>query len=169
MEHPAQKIKFLMRTGGFSIYDLSDKLGVTTECLRDILDEREMPTPQLLYNVCTIFGVKEDYFEEAMRRGPRPRGDAEKEPVLERAPDRERPRSGAPATARPAAGGSAPVAVKEARPSARAHRKVDLAEVVARQHALVDLLVSKNVFTRDEYETRLEILRAKAIARKAQR
>jgi transcriptional regulator with XRE-family HTH domain len=45
-------------------------------------------------------------------------------------------------------------------------RKVDLAEIAARQQALVDILISKNVFSRDEFDTRLEILRAKVIARK---
>jgi len=45
-------------------------------------------------------------------------------------------------------------------------RKLDFAELAARQSVLIELLVSKGVFTKDEFETRLEILRARVLARK---
>jgi hypothetical protein len=177
MEHPARKIKFLMRTGSFTVPALSEKLGITTECLREILDEQEMPTPHLLYGICNIFGVKEDYFEEALRprRPDRPRPPAageeaeEKEIQVPVPAEVKASRPGAPAAK------SSPPRERPAAASAKAlrprtgRRKLDLAEIVARQHALVDLLIAKNVFSRDEYETRLEILRAKVIARKGQR
>ncbi len=57
-------------------------------------------------------------------------------------------------------------ATEKARAGKHGCRKVDLAEIAARQQALIDLLISKSVFSRDEFDTRLEILRARVIARK---
>ena len=62
MQHPAKKIKFLLRTGSTTVQDFADRMGITLESMRDILDEREWPTPGLIARMCTFFGVGETYF-----------------------------------------------------------------------------------------------------------
>ncbi len=157
VDHPAKKIKFLMRSYNTTVQALADKVGIPLESLRDILDEREVPTSSLLRRMCNFFGVGDNFFSGMLQSDPS-KEEARQEgemTALRRAIAAGKERASADAERR------------QGRPGKlRSHRKLDLAEVAARQQVILDLLLSKNVFTRDEYETRLEILRAKVIARK---
>ena len=155
VEHPAKKIKFLMRSYNTAIQALAEKVGIPLESLRDILDEREMPTPNLLYRMCQYFGVNENFFGEGLRPVARPK-----------VPDSEREPGGGPLSSTQL---HPPGDPRRRRLSKfRGDRKLDLAELAARQQVLFELLISKNVFTKDEFETRMEILRAHILARKQQ-
>jgi transcriptional regulator with XRE-family HTH domain len=134
MQHPAKKIKFLLRSSGSTIQQFADRMGIALENMRDILDEREWPTPGLIRRMCTFFGVGETYFGA---------------PPLETEDEKaDRAKPGKPVKLHP-------------------NHKLDMTEIAARQKCIIDLLISKNVFTQDEFDTRLEILRARVIARKS--
>ncbi|MGQ9592521.1 MAG: helix-turn-helix domain-containing protein, partial [Planctomycetota bacterium] len=60
-EHPAKKIKFLLRTCQMSFQDLADRTGMTLEALRDFLDERAVPPPSLLRRIAAALGAKEAF------------------------------------------------------------------------------------------------------------
>jgi len=148
-EHPARKIKFLLKNYSMSPQVFTEKIGITMESLRDILDEREMPTPHILYKICNLFNLSEGYFGNALRSLP------------------------GTTSRRGKNKGSVTIAadelVKELRSktglSRNSNNKLDMAaDLAARHQALVDLLVSKKVITSGEYHTRLEILRAKVQA-----
>jgi transcriptional regulator with XRE-family HTH domain len=138
--HPAAKIKSLLRSNSTTVQQLSARLGLAIESVRDILDEREMPPPSLLRRIAECFGVRETFFQD----GPPPFED----PTGHSAREKGRPAPGRQASGK------------------RPCRQVDLAELAARQQALIDLLISKKVFSREEFDVRLEILRARVIARK---
>ena len=137
MQHPAKKIKFLLRSSNTTIQQFADRMGIALENMRDILDEKEWPAPGLIRRMCTFFGVGETYFGT---------------PPLEF----EDVGKDGQAT------GAKPGKVK-----LRPNHKLDMAEIAARQKCIVDLLISKNIITQDEFDTRLEILRARVIARKS--
>jgi hypothetical protein len=133
MQHPSKKIKFLLRSNDTTIQQFADRMGIPLENMRDILDEREWPTPGLIRRMCTFFGVGETYFGEP----PLGTEDGKPAPGARGKPEKLHPT-----------------------------RKLDMAEIAARQKCVIDLLISKNVFTQEEFDTRLEILRARVIARK---
>ncbi len=154
--HPARKIKSLLKTYTMTVQELSERLGVTLESLREILDERAMPTPRSLRRIASLFGVAHTIFGEAALSPPPP-APAERGDFDFAGPAHH----GAPAApARPAPGGARGQRL-------RRRKKLDLAELAARHQALLDLLLDKKVFTRDEFQMRLEIIRAKVIERRA--
>jgi transcriptional regulator with XRE-family HTH domain len=154
--HPARKIKHLLKTYSMTIQELSERLGITLESLREILDERAAPTPRLLKRICSLFGVGEALFNEFLRED----FDFSDAPAES---DAAAPLKGKPAAltgpGRSAAAGKGP--------RMRHNKKIDLAELFIRQQVLFELLLDKKVFTRDEYQMRMEIIRAKILERRA--
>ena len=157
MESPAKKIRFLLHTHSTTIQTLADALGVTRDNLREIVDEQAQPTTHLLQTICAHFHLREDYFglsRAVELKQPEPAA----KPQAARPSQRPsvRPGAGPAATQKPAAG------VKPKK------RKVDVIELFLRHQALVDCLIARNLFTRPDYEKRLEILREKLLARRQQ-
>lgn len=140
-EHPAKKIKFLLRTCQMSFQELADRTGVTLEALRDFLDERAVPPPSLLRRIAAALGAKEAFLGVPEDADPPP----------EHAPRG----SVAPG---PAGRKSKALARGAGSPSA-----VGIAELAARHEALIRALVDKGLLGRDEYERRLAEVRAKRI------
>ena len=175
-ESPARKIKFLLATNSMTVQSFAEKIGITLECLRDILDDREAPTPHLLRRVCEVFSLQDNFFGPAY--------DPENEDLDFGEADVPDMMTSLVQGKAHAAAGSKPGAEKgtmaqrladirrKPGPSSRGplrhrhHRKIDMAELAARQRAILDLLISKKVLTQQEFETRLEILRAKILERK---
>ena len=188
-EHPAKKIRFLLYTHSMTHEQLAHELGVTTESLREIVDELCLPSPSLLHRICNYFGVNDTYFASTSVHPAAPlSGPA--------APDHGLPSPGSTtvlitpqgrrttgatsspargvtaqrASAAPRAAGaarapSAPRAAGQVSPAARKRRKVDLAELVARHQALLECLVAKRVVGASEYQKRLDVMRAKLLVR----
>jgi transcriptional regulator with XRE-family HTH domain len=164
--HPARKIKQLLKTYSMTVQEVSEKLGITLESLREILDERAMPTAHLLRRISSMFGVGEAIFDEFLP-SPSPASGRGRD-------DFEFPAGGAkPAAALPFKGksvaGAGPGRSIAAGKGTRLRRqkKLDLAEIYIRQQVLFELLMDKKVFTRDEYQMRMEIIRAKILERRA--
>ena len=164
--HPARKIKQLLKTYSMTVQEVSEKLGITLESFREILDERAMPTAHLLRRISSMFGVGEAIFDEFL-----PSGSAERGGTLgdfDFSPGTAKPAGGLPLKAKGAPGagpGRSIAAGKGTR--LRRQKKLDLAEVYIRQQVLFELLIDKKVFTRDEYQMRMEIIRAKILERRA--
>ncbi len=160
-DSPARKIKFLMRNYSMTVQSLSEKVGVTTECLRHILNEEEIPTPHILYQICGLFNLNESFFGDALR--PQSKSAAQREDGLLEIPGGAKHMGQMTMAADrllSEIGGKMRKSLNER------HRKtLDLADLAARQQVILDLLISKKVFTKSEYDTRLEILRAKVLSR----
>lgn len=164
-ENSVKKIKGLLKNCSLTVQDLADRLGITVESLRDILDEREFPTTHILRRICKLFGLPEKYFGSALASDGQSEEEAEELPtnlLREFQASAHGPRTPAP---RPSRG--APDPVTRAVHRSHRRRKLDLAEIAARFQALLDLLVDKQLITRDEFQMHLEIIRAKVIARKS--
>ena len=153
--HPARKLKQLLKTYTMSVQELSEKLGITLESFREILDERAWPTAHLLRRVCSLFGVGEAMFGEFLRED----FDFTSPPT--------QPAAAAAFKGKPPAGpaGRSPGPARGLR--LRRKKKLDLTELFVRHQVLFELLVDKKVFTREEYQMRMEIIRAKIIERRA--
>src|SRR5262245_59696972 len=128
--HPARKIKQLLKTYSMTVQEVSEKLGITLESLREILDERAMPTAHLLRRISSMFGVGEAIFDEFFP--PAEAAEADSRDDFEFSPTPRRP-AGLPFKKPTAgAGPGRPIAAgKGARP--RSKKKVDLAELLIRQ------------------------------------
>jgi transcriptional regulator with XRE-family HTH domain len=167
VEHPAKKIRFLLYTHSMTHEQLAHELGVTTESLREIVDELCVPTPHLLHRICNYFGVNDTYFATtSVQSSPTlPPPKTGTTTVLNAIP-RPRP-GGAPAGSRTTerAGSVSRTAGAGAPAGARKKRKLDLAEMVARHQALLECLVAKRVIGASDYQKRLEAARAKLLER----
>lgn len=165
--HPARKVKQLLKTYSMTVQELSEKLGITLESLREILDERAMPTAHLLRRISSLFGVGEAIFDEFLPLSRSPvtgtgRDDFDFTPGAAKPPAALSLKGKAPGGAGP---GRPIAAGKGAR--LRRHKQVDLAELFIRQQVIFELLIDKKVFTREEYQMRMEIIRAKILERRA--
>ena len=194
-EHPAKKIKFLLRQYSLGVRELAERIGIALDALHEILDEKEWPTSNLLYRIASLFNLNENYFAECLKPGSKPPANEPGGSATLTAESlkahgaagasqgiREVHQSSPPAAAFARAEKRPPMGVvpqgspgdprdpqaRKGRGMGRARhaRRLDLAEIAARQQSLIDLLVDKKVFTRDEYATRLEILHARIMERK---
>lgn len=153
-----------------SVQELSEKLGITLESLREILDERAMPSPGLIKRIGSLFGAGQvlsggteaplpitgsatDDFEFPIQSGATRNEEALLSAKLKASGGQAAAGSGRP--------GPGP---RNAR--LRRRKKLDLAELAARHQALFNLLLDKKVITRDEYQMSLEIIKAKILQRR---
>lgn len=164
-ETVAKKIRFLMHNRSVTIPQMADRIGVTPDHLRYIVDGISKPTRHLIEKICAAFNVKPDFFGKDLLatlggEPDEPRGASEprRTPPLPFTPEGQR-RKAIPIGVLPAAseGKGAPGAGSE-----KKKRKFDLAELAAHHQALLEVLIEKRVIKSDDYSKKLEDVRKRA-------
>ena len=133
----ARRIRFLLQTRSMTMGDLAQRIGVTREHMRYVLDGLAWPTKHFLEKVCAAFDVKMHYFGENL------------DELL----------SG---TIISTTDFTDPISSDEAKASSKKEkRKFDLAEMATHHQALLEVLIAKKILLPDEYEKKLEDVRSR--------
>jgi transcriptional regulator with XRE-family HTH domain len=65
-EHPARKLKFLLQQLGVTTRQLAAQIGIDHESLKEILDEKEIPPPNILNRICAQYHLNPSFFKESL-------------------------------------------------------------------------------------------------------
>lgn len=157
LERVARKIRFLLNNESLTVRNLAARIGVSREYLKDVVDAHARPTRHLLIKLCSVFNVKLEFFGPAAL-------DFEFEEEVD-----GNGVGGGPRSASNAGVGVLPRSTPQVgrgkrgkKEESKKKRKFDLAELAAHHQALLDCLLEKRVFTADEYQKKLEEVRARA-------
>ena len=147
----SKRIRFLMQTRSMTMGDLAQRIGVTREHMRYVLDGLSWPTKHLLEKICVTFDVKMDYFGPNLDELLGGTVISTTDFIDPTAGDEEASASGQGSQG--SQGGQA---------EKKSKRKFDLAEMAAHHQALLEALVEKKILRPGEYEKKLKDVRARA-------
>ena len=155
----AKKIRFLMRTETMTISQMADRIGVTPEHLKYVVDGVSTPTVHLLEKVCATFNVKLDFFGKGIAQqlkesavGPSMSKPAPSSSPLPFTPDAKKRK------AQPI--GVIPETKEESKPEKK--RNFDLAELAAHHQALLECLMELKILPPERYMQKLADVRERS-------
>lgn len=152
----AKKIRFLLRTESMTLAAMADRIGVTQEHLRYVVDGISRPTTHLLEKICATFNVRLDFFGKGIEQMLRESRLGQPVASPATAP--------LPFTPEAKKKKATPIGMipKEPDPKPQKKRKFDLAELAAHHQALLECLIEQRVIPSDVYLKKLEDVRKRS-------
>jgi transcriptional regulator with XRE-family HTH domain len=159
----AKKIRYLMHNQSLTVQQVAERIGVTAEHLKYVVDGISKPTRHILEKLCAAFNVKLDFFGKDLQTllAEEPPADEEsadpRSPAQAHAADRHKRKPGSAGQGAALKKGSA--TAKAARNAKRKKRKFDLAELAVHHQALLECLLEMKSIGAEKYAAKVAEVR----------